>query len=257
MIRILHLATLLLLLAPAVLEAQDARSCIDNARTQMEMTACAADELARADSVLNDVYRQVIAGMDSSTVPLLRQAQRAWIGLRDADCELDNAEFEGGSIHPMLYAMCVAHQTRQRTAHLRQMLPSANTDDGGGRSAIVQATEALFAAMQEKDTAALRTLLHPRAQIVAVSERGVGVRTADEWIPTVVRSPEVLRERMWDARVEVDGDLAMLWAPYDFHLGERFSHCGMDAFQFVRDGGAWKLISVAFTRRTTGCQEAP
>jgi uncharacterized protein YecT (DUF1311 family) len=257
MIRILRFATLLLLLAPAVLKAQGARSCIDQARTQMEMTDCAAAELARADSVLNDVYRQVIAGMDSATVPLLRQAQRAWIGLRDADCEVENAEFEGGSIHPMLYAMCVAHQTRQRTAHLRQMLPSDNADDAGGRSGIVRATEALFAAMQEKDTAALRTLLHPRALIVAVSERGVGVRTADEWIPTVVRSPEVLRERMWDARIEMDGDLATLWAPYDFHMGERFSHCGMDAFQFVREGGVWRMISVAFTRRTTGCEVAP
>ena len=29
---------------------------------------------------------------------------------------------------------------------------------------------------------------------------------------------------MWDPEVQVDGDIAALWAPYDFHIGGRFSH---------------------------------
>lgn len=62
---------------------------------------------------------------------------------------------------------------------------------------------------------------------------------------------------MWSAEVRIDGGLATLWAPYEFHLGERFSHCGIDAFQFVREGGAWKMIAITFTRRTTGCLEGP
>lgn len=252
---------LLLVLAlcgsPATLHAQDARGCRDQARTQMDMNQCAGAELQQVDSVLNAVYAQVIAGLDSAMVPLVRQAQRAWIASRDAECDLENEAYRGGSIQPMLHAMCVSQQTRERTAYLRRLMPDRAAAHGEARSAILVATETLFQAMEEKDTAALRTLIHPRALIVSVSDRGVGVRTADEWIPSVVRTPEVLRERMWDARIEIDGDLGTLWAPYDFHLGERFSHCGMDAFQFVREGGAWRLISVAFTRRTAGCEPAP
>lgn len=256
MIRTLCLAALLLSLVPAGLRAQPS-ACTDEARTQLDMNACAADDLGRADSVLNAVYGQVVAEMDSTQLPFLREAQRAWIRLRDADCALEAAEFEGGSIRPMIEMMCLARETRRRTAHLRRLLPAAAEAAAEARSGVLQAADALFRAMHDRDTAALDTLLHPRAQIVSVSERGVNVRTAAEWIPTVARSTEVLRERMWDTQIEIDGGLATLWAPYDFHRGERFSHCGMDAFQFVHERGAWRLISVAFTARTTGCETAP
>jgi hypothetical protein len=136
------------------------------------------------------------------------------------------------------------------------MLPEA-AQEATARFAVSEIANQLFAAMQAKDTAALRTLMHPRAQIVSIASSGVGVRSADEWIRGLTRIPDELIERMWDPEVRIDGDLATLWAPYDFHLGERFSHCGIDAFQFVREGGAWKMITVTFTRRTTGCEERP
>jgi uncharacterized protein YecT (DUF1311 family) len=256
MVRTLCLAALLIILVPAGVSAQPL-PCVDEARTQLDMNTCAADALGLADSVLNVVYAQVAAQIDSVQLPHLREAQRAWIRLRDADCELEAAAFEGGSIRPMIELMCLADETRRRAAFLREFLPAEAEQMAEARSGVLQAAEALFQAMQNKDTAALDTLLHPRAQIVAVSERGVGVRTAAEWIPTVAQSAEALRERMWDPQVEVGGDLATLWAPYDFHRGERFSHCGTDAFQFVRERGGWKLISVAFTVRTTGCETAP
>lgn len=241
---------------PAALHAQPSE-CMDKARTQLDLNACAADELGLADSVLNVVYRRVSAQMDTTPLRLLREAQRAWIRLRDADCGVEAAEFGGGSIHPMIEMRCLARETRRRTAHLRRLLPTTAEIIAESRNGVLLAAEALFQAMHDRDTAALDTLLHPRAQIVAVSERGVGVRTAAEWIPTVAQSAEALRERMWETQVEIDGDLATLWAPYDFHRGERFSHCGTDAFQFVRERGGWKLISVAFTVRTTGCVTAP
>ena len=257
MIRILRLAALLLACIPATLAAQDDHPSCDEARTQADMTMCAAMAYARADTALNQTYRQVLDGIDSARKETLREAQRAWIRMRDADCELENAEFEGGSIHPMLFALCQAHATRLRTGQLRQLVASDAEDGGSEHGAILRATDALFQAMMEKDTAAFRTLLHPRAQIVSVAPTGTTVRSADEWIRGLSRNTDELIERMWDPEVRIDGDLATLWAPYDFHLGERFSHCGIDAFQFVREGGAWKMIAVTFTRRTTGCEARP
>src|SRR5256885_3716182 len=43
------------------------------------------------------------------------------------------------------------------------------------------------------------------------------------------------RERMWNPEVRIDGGIATLWTPYDFHVGPRFSHCGYDAFQLTLD----------------------
>jgi hypothetical protein len=121
---------------------------------------------------------------------------------------------------------------------------------------VVAAAESLFVAMLDRDTAALRRLLHPRALIVSVAEGGQGarVRTVDEWIPGVAQNREGLMERIWDPEVRIDGDMATMRAPYDFRLGPRFSHCGVDAFQFVREGGVWKPIAVTFTMRTEGCE---
>lgn len=258
MIRRLCIAALLLVGAPAALAAQDTQdahpSC-DDARTQLEMNECAGRTFQMQDSVLNRVYPRVVAALDSARVPLLREAQRQWIRVRDADCALETAELQGGSMAPMVHAFCLAYATQERIRYLRGFLPEPD-DEAEARRAVIDATEALFAAMQEKDTTTLRRLIHPRAQIVAVSDDAVGVRTLDEWIPGLTRSPDALVERMWNPRVEIDGNLATLWAPYDFHLGERFSHCGYDAFQFVREGGAWKMIAITFTRRTTGC-DAP
>jgi hypothetical protein len=62
---------------------------------------------------------------------------------------------------------------------------------------------------------------------------------------------------MWDPRVELSGDLAALWAPYDFHLGERFSHCGHDAFHLRRTGEGWQIVALSYTIRRTGCAAPP
>lgn len=255
MTRRLRFAALLLACAPATLAAQADPSC-DEARTQVEMNACAARTLQTADSVLNQVYPRVMAQLDSARAPLLREAQRQWIRLRDADCAVEAAEFEGGSMQPMVHSFCLADATRQRARHLRTFL-SADSADYDAEAAVVEAAHHLFAAMEERDTATLRALMHPRAQIVSVAATGTTVRAADEWIRGLSRNTDVLRECMWDPRVQIDGNLATLWAPYDFHLGERFSHCGIDAFQFVREGGAWKMIAITFTRRTTGCEGPP
>jgi uncharacterized protein YecT (DUF1311 family) len=255
--RLFLLVSILLACAPVALHAQGSGWCRDAARTQTDLNRCAAAELQRADSVLNAVYGQVIAAMDSAEVGTLRAAQRAWIGLRDAECEMETASSRGGSIHPMLHAMCLSRQTRARTAYLRRLMPGQAAAHDEARSAILQTTDALFQALRERDTVALRTLLHPRAQIVSVGDGAVRITTVEEWLRGLSRTTDVMRERMWDARIEIDGSLATLWAPYDFYLGERFSHCGTDAFQYVREGGAWRLIAVSFTRRTTGCEETP
>jgi hypothetical protein len=44
---------------------------------------------------------------------------------------------------------------------------------------------------------------------------------------------------------------------YSFWLGTTFSHCGIDAFQLARLGSEWKIIAIADTRRTDGCNKGP
>ena len=68
---------------------------------------------------------------------------------------------------------------------------------------------------------------------------------------------EALLERMWNPAVRVHGGLADLWAPYDFHQGGRFSHCGVDSFSLVRGPNGWLVASITYTVEQTGCAPSP
>lgn len=116
----------------------------------------------------------------------------------------------------------------------------------------------LFAAMERRDTAAIHALFLPGATVtsVVVGEGGATTaraRSATDFAASVGRSAEVLRERIARPLVQVDGPLATLWARYDFHLGDRFSHCGTDAFQLARVDGAWRIAALSYTIQRAGC----
>ncbi|MBW3631094.1 MAG: nuclear transport factor 2 family protein [Gemmatimonadetes bacterium] len=130
------------------------------------------------------------------------------------------------------------------------------------RQAVVLSAEALFSAMRARDTTALRGMFTPEARIVSVRVQGgaepvVQTRGISDFIASIGRGTDELRERMWDPRVEVEGEVATLWAPYDFHVGERFSHCGIDAFDYVRTSHGWKIVALSYTVQATGCAPAP
>lgn len=62
--------------------------------------------------------------------------------------------------------------------------------------------------------------------------------------------PEPLSEPIWDVKINIDGNLASVWASYALYVGKRFSHCGADAFHLVKEpNGEWKIFHLADSRR--------
>ena len=126
---------------------------------------------------------------------------------------------------------------------------------------VVRVAERLFAGMRTRDTALLRSIIAP--DLVIVAARGDSARmairsqSATEFLRAVATSVVELRERLWEPHVHIDGAIATLWAPYDFHLGERFSHCGHDAFQLARGDRGWYVTGLTYTVRTSGCTGPP
>ena len=53
--------------------------------------------------------------------------------------------------------------------------------------------------------------------------------------------------------IKIDGQLAMVWAPYKFYFEGKFSHCGVDSFQLVFVNGQWKIQYLIDTRRKQPC----
>ena len=71
----------------------------DNARSQNELSACAAKAMDKADRTLNEAYEKVIVRLkaDPKAAELLRKSQHAWIAFRDSDCAFMSSGVEGGS----------------------------------------------------------------------------------------------------------------------------------------------------------------
>jgi hypothetical protein len=122
---------------------------------------------------------------------------------------------------------------------------------------VVAVAEALFDAMRSKDTGTLRRLMLPEARLVAIDEtqepRTVAWTDLEQFIERIAGLETEILERMWSPTAEIDGSIATLWAPYDFHRAGTFSHCGIDAFHMVRIGDAWKIAHVTYNRRLEGC----
>lgn len=64
---------------------------------------------------------------------------------------------------------------------------------------------------------------------------------------------EVYSEPIWDVKIEVDGNLAQVWARYAFYLDKELHHCGVDAFQLYKTLDGWKIFQLTDTRQSEGC----
>jgi len=114
----------------------------------------------------------------------------------------------------------------------------------------------LFAAFEAGDSAAMLRVVHPDGRVTATGERasGSGLRQMS-WTQFAQRvTPDArFSESISDPAVEVDGDVAMVWAPFVVRVNGKVSNCGFDHFDLVRENGAWKVMNLTFSSRLTGC----
>jgi len=129
------------------------------------------------------------------------------------------------------------------------------------RDEVLAVMERFFTALGERDTATMSELFIDGAHMVSVEVAG------DDAVATGFTFPRMqamlagggppMLERMWDPQVMVDGPIAVVWTPYDFHIDGRFSHCGTDVFMLARTGGVWKITGASWTVQPTGCESSP
>jgi uncharacterized protein YecT (DUF1311 family) len=126
-------ALLLALALQGSLDAQAREHHCSDPQNQMDMNFCADIDFQRADAELNAAWREAIASARSSDREIdrrsdqrppqeakLREAQRAWLIFRDAQCTVEGyEEARGGSMEPMVFSGCRARLTRERIAQLR------------------------------------------------------------------------------------------------------------------------------------------
>lgn len=125
----LSFATVLGALSAPSAQAEDI-DC-NNVRSTVESNFCADKAYQEADARLNKVYQAVIARIaDSAEGPpydktswdkAMREAQRAWVAFRDADCKgAMPMEWSGGSGTSAAVMTCLSEKTETRIKELKE-----------------------------------------------------------------------------------------------------------------------------------------
>ena len=94
-------------------------TCIDNSGgVTVEMLNCSAAEIELQDARLNKAYKEVMAQLSESRKKELRDAQRAWIKYRDANCKFHADAEGGGSVVGLNSSDCFMSATASRAIEL-------------------------------------------------------------------------------------------------------------------------------------------
>ena len=126
--------------------------------------------------------------------------------------------------------------------------------------AVKQVVNNLFIAMKTGDAALLKKCFADSAilQTIATDKSGKTIieteQIADFAALVNQQVKGSLDERISFDIVKIDGQLALVWAPYKFYFKGIFSHCGVDSFQLVMINGEWKIQYLIDTRRKDKCE---
>jgi uncharacterized protein YecT (DUF1311 family) len=104
--------------------------CDRNDQSQTGMNICAGADFNASDARLNTDYGEIMKRLsdDADARKLLQQAQRAWIAFRDAECKFSSSGVEGGSVSPMVHALCLQGLTDDRVDQLGSYLKCEEGD---------------------------------------------------------------------------------------------------------------------------------
>ena len=133
-----------------------------------------------------------------------------------------------------------------------QALPPPVADE----EAVLSTVNALLASFSTGDSATMLRWVYPDGRVTATGTRASskGLRQ-ESWTQFAARvtPTAAFQESISDPAVEIDGDAAMVWAPFVVRVDGKVGNCGFDHFDLVRENGVWKVMNLTFSSRTIGC----
>jgi hypothetical protein len=147
--------------------------------------------------------------------------------------------------------LALASQTTPTKMPPAQALPPPT----GEEQAVLSSANSLLAAFNTGNSAEILRWVYPDGRVTGTGTLPTrsGVRS-ESWMQFAQRlGNSAFQETISDPAIEVDGDAAMIWAPFVVRTGGKVYNCGIDHFDLVRENGAWKVMNLTFSSRVTGC----
>jgi hypothetical protein len=138
--------------------------------------------------------------------------------------------------------------------------PAPAGAQSGEESAVLVVMDRYLAAVSADDVRAIAALQTPegttyRARAVEGGGWDVVAHPNSYWVDPSRVDGHKHRERYWSPTVLVRGAIAVVWAPYEFWIDGKTSHCGIDVFDMVKIGGAWRVSNAMWTVEPGACEE--
>ncbi|QNJ99012.1 nuclear transport factor 2 family protein [Constantimarinum furrinae] len=139
---------------------------------------------------------------------------------------------------------------------------SAMSQDSFTEKNAQQVVDTFFDGFHKGDSLIMKSVMADKLIMQTAFTDGEGVERvttseASNLLNAIANRPadQQWEERLLGYTVQIDGNLAHVWTPYQFWFNDTFSHCGANAFTLAKTSEGWKIIHLIDSRRKAGCNE--
>ena len=135
---------------------------------------------------------------------------------------------------------------------------SARTKDSRKTESVKKVINQLFDEMRKGDSAMVSSSFSTGMIMQTISNQNGESTLKTDKPDGFLKAEGVTHTEVWNERIKfdqvlIDDNLASVWTSYQFYLGDKFSHCGVNSFQLIKQESGWKIVYLIDTRRKDNC----
>ena len=133
-----------------------------------------------------------------------------------------------------------------------QSIPSAD------KEAVKATIQRFFDAIEKQDSNLFKSTLDPAGQVWVQNQTKDPMQISSRFLGQdvgMLTGENQFLEKALHFDIKVHKGMAMAWVVYEFWRNGKFSHCGIDAFTLMQLDGQWRIMSLAYSVETSGCDQ--
>ncbi len=133
---------------------------------------------------------------------------------------------------------------------------SSNCFAQNSKQEVLKVVNDFFHTLENKDSTTFNNLFLENAYAYSVRQQGDSTLVQNS-ILKASASKNILKERLREEEitVHINKSVAAVWAPYDFWVNDKHSHCGYEVFTLIKKDAAWKIASLTYSVEQDTCIE--
>lgn len=120
---------------------------------------------------------------------------------------------------------------------------------------VMEPVHRFFDALGRQDKQGMLAVVAPNIEITSMHQNELHRISIDKLGDAIAaHRGGAIAEHIYQPVVQVDRDLAVVWAPYKFTIDGRVDHCGTDVLTLGKLADRWVIIGLSDNERKENCQ---